>query len=379
MANRDSTSSFFDILEVVKTEFQIKDSYIREGIPTFIIAPEPQLKEKIKRIRSKLKPKGIEIILRRSNGDLKLRAISLMPQPSPLRGFLSLNYPKILFIATIITVTISGYINASSYVSILRILGRDEPFHLWGLTALYTISVMSILGLHELAHFIACRMHNVEASLPIFIPGIPGLSPLGTFGAIIRQKSPPLNRDELFDIGFSGPLVGFLVSLIVSYLGYSWSIPVSKEEYALIASTVGPGQSIILPALFMFLRSYIFPNQNSYIYFLHPIAIAGWLGTLLTFLNIFPIGQLDGGHVSRAVLGPKWHRRLSYVMMGAMVLTGWWVMAFLAIFLLSGRHPGTLDDISPLSRNRKILSLLLIVIFASCFTLSPDISPLIYG
>lgn len=377
MVNQDSTSSFFDILEIVKTEFQVKDSYLEGDIPTFIIAPEPHIKEKIKRIRFKIRSKGLEIILHRSDDGLKLRAVSFMSHIAPAKGFFRLHYRKILFIATIITVTISGYFNASNYVRLLNILGREE--NLWKVTALYTISVMSILGLHELAHVIACRIHNVEVSLPIFIPGIPGVSILGTFGAIIRKKIPPLNRDELFDIGFSGPFIGFLISLLVSYLGYSWSIPVSNEEYALIESTVGSGQTILLPALFMALRSYIFPNQNSFTYFLHPIAIAGWLGTLLTFLNTFPIGQLDGGHVSRAVLGPKWHRMLSYVMTGVMFITGWWVMALLVIFLLNGRHPEILDDISPLSRNRKILSLLLIVIFASCFTLSPDISPLLYG
>jgi membrane-associated protease RseP (regulator of RpoE activity) len=323
MVNQDSTSSFFDILEIVKTEFQVKDSYLEGDIPTFIIAPEPHIKEKIKRIRFKIRSKGLEIILHRSDDGLKLRAVSFISHIAPAKGFFRLHYRKILFIATIITVTISGYFNASNYISLLNILG--------------------------------------------------------TFGAIIRKKIPPLNRDELFDIGFSGPFIGFLISLLVSYLGYSWSIPVSNEEYALIESTVGSGQTILLPALFMALRSYIFPNQNSFTYFLHPIAIAGWLGTLLTFLNTFPIGQLDGGHVSRAVLGPKWHRMLSYVMTGVMFITGWWVMALLVIFLLNGRHPEILDDISPLSRNRKILSLLLIVIFASCFTLSPDISPLLYG
>jgi membrane-associated protease RseP (regulator of RpoE activity) len=247
------------------------------------------------------------------------------------------------------------------------------------LTAAYTISVMSILGLHELAHYLACRRHNVKTTLPLFIPGIPGFSPLGTFGAIIRQKSQTLNRNELFDIGISGPLVGFIVSLIVSFLGYSWSVPVSMEEYARIELMMGSGQSILLPALFMFLKPSIFPGQNSYSYFLHPIAIAGWLGTLLTFLNIFPIGQLDGGHVSRAVFGPKWHRRISYLMMGVMAFTGWWVMALLSIFLLRGRHPELLDEMTPLSKKRKIMAVLLIVMFIACFTLSPDLAPLIYG
>lgn len=379
MAKRDTVSIYFDIKDLVETEFQIKDAYIKEETPTFIIIPEPQLEEKLKRIRTKLTVKGIEVIIRKSDGYLQLIAQSSKPQPTLLRKSFSVNYPLILFIATIITVTISGYINASSYIDLLNILEREIPVNLYVLTAAYTISVMSILGLHELAHYLACRRHNVKTTLPLFIPGIPGFSPLGTFGAIIRQKSQTLNRNELFDIGISGPLVGFIVSLIVSFLGYSWSIPVSMEEYARIELMMGSGQSILLPALFMFLKPSIFPGQNSYSYFLHPIAIAGWLGTLLTFLNIFPIGQLDGGHVSRAVFGPKWHRRISYLMMGVMAFTGWWVMALLSIFLLSGRHPELLDEMAPLSKKRKIMAVLLIVIFISCFTLSPDLAPLIYG
>ncbi len=379
MANRDITSIYFDIKDLVEAEFQIIDAYIREETPTFIIIPELQLEEKLTKIRAKLNVKGIDVVIRKSGEYLQLTTQSSKPQSVPSRRSFKLNYPLILFIATIITVTISGYINASSYINLLKIIGRDETFNLYLLTAAYTISVMSILGLHELAHYIACRRHNVKTTLPLFIPGIPGVSPLGTFGAIIRQKSQTLNRNQLFDIGISGPLAGFLVALVVSFLGYSWSVPVNMKEYAMIESTMGSGQSILLPALFTFLKPFIFQGQNSYSYFLHPIAIAGWLGTLLTFLNIFPIGQLDGGHVSRAVLGPKWHRRVSYLMMGVMVFTGWWVMALLAIFLLGSKHPELLDEMAPLSKKRKVMSLLVIVIFFACFTLSPDLAPLIYG
>ena len=377
--NQDTVSLYFDLKELLASEFHIKDAYIRGETPTFIILPEPQLDEKIDRITSQLTVKGVNITIRKSNGDLQLIAQIRKPQTTPLKRSSRFNYPLILFIATIITVTISGYMNASSYIDLLTIVGKDSPLNLYGLTAAYTISVMSILGLHELAHYYVCRKHNVQTTLPIFIPGIPGFSPLGTFGAIIRQKSQTLNRNQLFDIGISGPLVGFLVSLLVSFLGYSWSVPVTMEEYVKIELTIGSGQSILLPALFLYLKPYIFPRPNSFSYFLHPIAIAGWLGTLLTFLNSFPIGQLDGGHISRAVLGSKWHRRISYVMMGVMALTGWWVMALLAFLLLGGKHPELLDEISPLSKKRKVMALLLIVIFITCFTLSPDLVPLIYG
>ena len=375
MTSQDSTAFFFDVLEIVKTEFQPKDSYLKDGIPTFIIPPVSQLKEKIEHLRAKLKPKGLEIILKRDDGDLFLQVISLQPRPVRSRGFFRSNLPLLLFILTIITVMISGYLTSRSYIAVLKILGRlkvpDENRYLWELTALYVISIMGIVGLHEVGHIIACRIHHVEASLPIFIPGIP---PTGTFGAVIIQKEPILNRDQLFDIGIMGPLVGFIVSLIVSVLGYSWSEPASLIQF-LEVSKVGQTSLVLPPALFMLLGPYLFPYPNSFTHFLHPVAIAGWTGTLITFLNAFPMSQLDGGHVSRAVLGKEWHSRLSYIMAIIMILAGWWTMAILVVFFLRVEHSGTLDDVSDLSKNRKIAGLLLIVIFISCFTLSSE-SPL---
>lgn len=380
MAQSSSPSSFFEILDIVKTEFEPKDSYMEEGLPTFIIPLTPNFKEKIENLRLKLKQRGYEIIIRQTDAGVKLLVFAVEPTPIQPKRALSINYPLILFVATIISVAVSGYLTASNYLNILRSLDKirpgDEASFLWGQTALYTLAVMCIVGLHELGHTIACRINHVEASFPIFIPGIPGIT-LGTFGAIIRQKGPALNRDQLFEIGFSGPIIGFVTALVVSYFGYSMSLPVSREEYNLIGSTIGPSQVLYLPLIFMFLGPYLLPNSpNSFIYFLHPLALAGWMGTLITFLNIFPIGQLDGGHVARAILGPRLHRTLSYVATIVMILTGWWSMALLAILLIRFEHPGALDDVSPVSRNKKILALLAVAIFFSCLTLTPD-SPIL--
>jgi membrane-associated protease RseP (regulator of RpoE activity) len=270
-----------------------------------------------------------------------------------------------------------SYLTTQCYIDILRTVGKigqnEEFSFLWGQTALYTISVMSIIGLHELGHLLACRINHVDASFPIFIPGIPGIT-LGTFGAVIRQKGPALNRNQLFDIGFTGPFVGFITAMIVSSFGYSLSLPVTRAEFELISARLGPSGFVSLPLAFTLLEPYLMPNPGSFTHFLHPLAFAGWMGTLITFLNAFPIGQFDGGHVARAVLGSRGHRVASYVATIAMFLTGWWSMAILAFFLRFD-HPGTLDDVSPLSPNRRALALLFIVIFVACLTISPD-SPL---
>jgi len=375
---------FFEVLETVKIEFQPKDAYLREDIPTFIIPSTPQFKEKIERLRSQLRQRGLEIILQKSDEDILLQVVPSPAQQAPQKAFFKFNLSLLLFIITIITVTISGYITAQNHVILLKTLAsyngrpsgiQDENLYIAELTALYVISIMAVVGLHELGHTIACRIHHIDASMPTFIPGIPGVTP-GTFGAVIIQKEPTLTRDQLFDIGLAGPLVGFIVSIVVSIIGYSWSIPVSKSEYLYTVMKLGESEGVLPPAIFMLLRSYIFPSPNSYTHFLHPVAVAGWMGTLITFLNIFPIGQLDGGHVSRALLGPEWHSRLSYIMAFVMILTGWWAMALLVIFLITTKHPGTLDTVSDLSNSRKIIGVLLLtVIFLSCFTLSPD-SPL---
>jgi len=277
--------------------------------------------------------------------------------------------PVLLFFGTIATVSVSGYFAAKAFVVALEVVGKPHSSIL-ELTLLYTIALMSVLGLHELGHLVACRYHGIKATWPLFIPGIPGITP-GTFGAIIKQKSPTVNRDQLFDLGLSGLVVGFVASLIISYFGYLWSVPINEVEFRRIVSALGvkPG-GVIPPLLFLFLAPYIFPAPPAFTYWLHPLGQAGWIGTLITFLNLFPIAQLDAGHISRALLGPRWHKVLSYISIAVMVLTGWWPMAILALFLMGVQHPGPLDDVSDLTISRKIVAIVPVIMFTMCFTFS---------
>ncbi len=371
---------YFALLALVKEAFTVTDAYLWQNQPTFVVAPTPDLDAKITGLRQAFQAKGQQLLFRKEGDGLILHAVPLQKAaPAPTK-FFSLTRPFLLFLLTILSVTITGYFNAKSFVDILVVLGRPlavaEELYLLGMTAAYTIAVMAVLGLHEIGHLLACRRHRLEASWPIFLPGIP-LFTLGTFGALIRQKDPPLDRNQLFDIGFMGPLIGFLAALVVSVLGYSLSVPISQVEYQFLTQYMGEGSYIIIPLLFQRLSTYIFPSPTSFTHVLHPLALAGWIATLITFLNIFPIGQLDGGHISRALFGATWHRRLSLVMLPLMMLTGWWVMALLILLFVGNNHPGTLDDATSVTTNRKIMSLLVVVIFLACFTLAPD-SPLLY-
>ncbi|MEM2094398.1 MAG: site-2 protease family protein [Candidatus Bathyarchaeia archaeon] len=379
MSHEDEVSKFFRIRELVKTEFAIRDAYVFEGTPTFVISQEPNFVEKLNRLRIKLSEESLRLSTEPQDGEIVLRVTQLGPPPT--RRILGKpNLPIILFFATLATVTASGYISASSFVQILRLLNRiplrDVSTTIWLQTALYTVTIMSTIGLHELGHILACRRHKVEASFPIFIPGIPGATP-GTFGAIILQKGPALNRNQLFDIGIAGPLFGFTVALVASFAGYALSLPISFAEYKYLTSVLGgEGVSITLPLLFIYLSPHLVPQNNAYIYYLHPLGWAAWVSTLITFLNAFPIGQLDGGHVSRAVLKPKQHRLLGYLMVGVMILAGWFFMALLVLLFVRTSHPGLLDEATPLSRGRKFIAVVFAMMFLASFTLSGE-SPLL--
>ena len=211
MSSQDSMRRFFEVLEIIKTEFQLKDSYLRDDTPTFIISPTTQFKEKIENLRNQLKQKGLDLNLQKSDDDINIQVVPLTAQPVRPKNIFNRNVSIILFIITIITVTLSGYFSAQSHISLLKMLAtynnqplgiQNESQYLLELSAVYVISIMAIIGFHEVGHTIACRIHHIDASLPTFIPGIPGLTP-GTFGAIIMQREPTLNRNQLLDHRFN--------------------------------------------------------------------------------------------------------------------------------------------------------------------------------
>lgn len=233
-------------------------------------------------------------------------------------------------------------------------------------------ALLLILGMHELGHKRAANMNKVLATNPYFIPAPPLISIFGTFGAIIKVKSPVPNRNAAIELGAAGPLLSFALSIPMVILGTIFSKVVSKS------STDTGGILFQLPIIMILLFSIFAPQVNAgEALLLHPIAFAGWIGIFVTAINLFPVGQLDAGHVSRANLGEKGHLILTQIVivfllvLGIFLWTTWIVWSFLLLILSRNGHPGSLDDISPISRRNKVISVLLVIIFFLSFTPVP--------
>jgi membrane-associated protease RseP (regulator of RpoE activity) len=225
----------------------------------------------------------------------------------------------------------------------------------------FSFTLMGILLAHELGHYLIARKHGLDVTLPYFIPA-PSI--IGTFGAFIKMRSPVRDRRMLLDVGAAGPLVGVAVSIPFLILGFRWS------EVKLIEGQVGMslGSSLLLSLLSWLV---VGPIPNGYDIVIHPVGFAGWIGLLVTSLNLLPIGQLDGGHVAYALLGERQNKISRYVFLAILALGifGWqgWLLWSLLLFIMGFRHPPPLDWWVPLDRKRKIIGWLTVAIFVLTF------------
>jgi membrane-associated protease RseP (regulator of RpoE activity) len=259
---------------------------------------------------------------------------------------------------TIVTTVIAGAFSWASYEQLSWTSGRALVFG----SLFFSLPLMLILGVHELSHYFAARRHGVAASLPFFIPAFP---PLGTFGAFISMRDPIPDRKALMDIGVAGPLAGFGMTIIVTITG------LFLTNYYHIPSPPDTGSLLYLgtPLFFDVIGGAIGYNSN---WILHPTAFAGWVGFLVTSLNLLPAGQLDGGHVARAFLGDK-AKYAGWVVVGILVLLSLfssypaWVVFILLILFLGLYHPPPLNDLSKLDTRRKALGALAVVVLIGAF------------
>jgi membrane-associated protease RseP (regulator of RpoE activity) len=228
------------------------------------------------------------------------------------------------------------------------------------------LGLLSILFAHEMGHYVACRIYRVDATLPFFIPA-PFLSLVGTLGAFIRIRGRIPNRKALFDIGIAGPLAGFVVCLPVLVLG--------ALEGEIVRSDGGQGFFLGEPLLFQWIvRLLRGPIPEPLTFVLGPLGLAAWFGLFVTALNLIPIGQLDGGHVTYALLrrhAAAISRLGSWVCLALVYFGPNWLVWSVLLRVLGRRHPPTGDDESPVGPARVAIGVVGLVVFALCFVPNP--------
>ncbi len=241
----------------------------------------------------------------------------------------------------------------------------------------YSGTALAILGAHEFGHYFACRYYNIDASLPFFLP-IP-ISIFGTLGAFIRIREPIPEKRMLFDIGIAGPIAGFVVAVPALLIG----IAMSRLAPDYNPADLPPGfisYSLGEPLLFK-AAAWLFwgTPPAGYSVNMHPIAFGAWFGLLATALNLSPIGQLDGGHISYSVLGSRGSTYVTFATVAIAIALGfyaqsWIVWSGLMVVMLvvfGPRHPRVFDEATPLDRRRLLLACFALLMFILCFTPSP--------
>ncbi|MEW6143884.1 MAG: site-2 protease family protein [Thermodesulfobacteriota bacterium] len=289
----------------------------------------------------------------------------------------------ILFILTVLTTFATGLSFGGTVLSALAFSG----------------ALLFILGSHEMGHYFYGKKYGVDITPPYFIPAPPFISPIGTFGAFIKIKSPISTRKALFDIGIAGPLAGIIASVPVLLIGIRLSTIVDVPE-----GEAGQGLVLGSPLIFTFFSGIFFgkiPEGKDL--FLHPVAFAGWVGLFVTALNLIPSGQLDGGHIVYSLFSKKTHKTVSVVMIALLIIfgigteplfllyqrfagagvgdvlsrlpefEGWpgWILWAVLLTLIGTKHPPTIHDEGELDTGRKLLGFIALLIFIGCITPVP--------
>jgi len=342
-------ADFERISQIVSSQFQTEEASLEQGIPTFYLKQPQETKQAFLRLLKELEKTNLIALLRRVDHRVVLRVV---PKPPVKPSNILVNWA--LFFATIGTTFLTGYVLSADFVD--RGL-MASPFI--GAAA-FTVAIMTVLGAHEMGHKLTANRNGIDATPPYFIPGPPPIGDLlgfGTFGAVIMQKSLPPNKDSLFDIGSSGPIVGFILAVIATVVGLMLS-----PTYPITSNVTG----LPSPLIFDLLAIFLLRVPADHYVLLHPVAFAGWVGMIVTMLNILPASMLDGGHISRSLFGDRARMVLAFLSVLLLIISGFWPMAFFVVFMSMFRHPGPLDDVSKLSTGRKLLAIGIVVIFILC-------------
>lgn len=309
------------------------------------------------------------------NGTVSRSALAGTPVRSAWREY---GLPLILLMISIVTMTAIGARFMQNFQHGLPTVADEADLWPWPwlfadpsrflLGWPFSLSLLCILLTHEFGHYIACRWHGIRATLPMVLPA-PTLS--GTAGAVIQLRSRIPNRRALMDVGVYGPLAGYAATLAVIAIGLLLSAPAPREQPAPL---VDFGHPLTLQLVDALLRR-LHPAMPAYATATwHPVLMAGWIGLLVTALNLIPGGQLDGGHILYA-LWPRIHRKLRYLIPAALLACGiffWlgWIFWGLLLFIPAMRHPRVPEELG-LDRKRLLLGAIALAIFALTFSFAP--------
>ncbi|MCI4351046.1 MAG: site-2 protease family protein [Thermoplasmata archaeon] len=358
------------IRAAVAEQFPVYETRVTPTSLILLVHADPAtLEPRFDRLRQDLWTKLYVAQIRYEGGEYLVEVVR-RPNRRPYGVWVNL----ILLAGTVVTTITAGAFLWLAYVGGNRLTTTD---FLWG-GLYFGLPLLAILGFHELAHYLVARHHHVEASLPYFLPVPPPYLLFGTFGAFISLREPIPSKKVLLDIGASGPLAGFAIAVPITLLGMA----LSAHAPALSVANCGPtilgvnyGNLEFGTSLFWYALGFFVPVafQN-----LHPLALAGWVGLLVTAINLLPAGQLDGGHVFRALAGDR-ARYISWAAFFALfalgfLYQGWFIFAIL-IFFLGMRHPPPLNDITPLDGKRWGVGVLAAAILISGFVVVPIAQP----
>ena len=310
-----------------------------------LVSPASAVTELVARFR----PFGYTPFLQGGQGLTWVRALPFVDVVMPSKPRTNI----VLFLLTVLSTIVAGsqaFFAFNPFLEPRRLL-EGIPF---------SFTLLAILGTHEFGHYFTARAYGASVSLPYFIPAPPPLL-FGTLGAIIRMRSPARDRNSLFDIAAAGPLAGLVVALPALWIGLGWS----KVAAVPAGESVAFGDSLLLRLMTWLAFGPLPPGHDV---FVHPVALAGWVGLFVTALNLIPVGQLDGGRIAYALFGGR-HRQISIatflglLALGAVTGAGnWFVWAFLLLFVMGFHHQPPLDDLSPLSPGRYAVGFLCLLL-----------------
>jgi membrane-associated protease RseP (regulator of RpoE activity) len=305
-------------------------------------------------LRRRFERHGFTPMIREENDRTLLIALPVVFDPPASNWLINLG----LFIATVLSTLYVGSLYAADSPEAQVALWQGWPF---------SLSIMLILSAHELGHYFAARYHKVPVSLPYFIPIPTRFSFIGTMGAFIRLKAPVKNRRALLDVGAAGPLAGLCFALPILLYGLATSPvgPLPTDGY------IAEGNSLLYLLAKLAIFGRILPSGGIDVS-LNQVAWAGWVGLLVTGLNLIPVGQLDGGHVAYVLLGKK-ARQLFWpiiIGLGALVLltgTVMWALWIVLLYYFGRFYAEPLDDVTPLDSRRRLVAIFTLFLFVLVF------------